>query len=351
MEKIQKITYKELLAEKVNDFETTFVIEPLMRGYANTMGTVIRRTLLSSITSVAPFAIKINNVQHEFETLVGIEEDVINLIANIRKIKFSYTPELFSKDNLAKVSFKSNKEGEVTASDITDTNGLVIVNRDQYICKIAKGSSLEFDLYLRTGRGYIDFEENKNIIQEYGPKLESKIKKGQFLAIDSDFSPVKQCAIHCEELNTSSKTIEERLKIFVKTDGSLESKDAMLQAAQIIIAHFQIIGNIDALSTIALFDDNKEKKEKAAKITLPIEKLNLTIRSLNALRRANYNTVEELLKLSEEELSNIKNLGKKSVQDIVDKLKEWKEIHQDDEVSSEDNANDFSDEPTIEGEE
>lgn len=325
MEKFQKITYKELLAEKINDFETTFVIEPLMRGYGNTLGTVIRRTLLSSITSVAPFAIKINNVEHEFEIISGIREDVINIIANIRAIHFTYNPELFGKDNLAKISFKSTKEGEILASDITDTNGLEIVNKDQYICTITKGGSLEFDLFLRTGRGYIDFEENKSIIQEYGPKLVSKIKNGKFLAIDSDFSPVTNCAIHIEELNTGSTIEHERLKITLKTNGTIYAKDAMEQAAKIIIAHFQIIGNIDALQTIDLFEEITNKKENVTLNEISIDKLNLTIRSLNALRRANYNTIDELSKLTEEELSNIKNLGKKSVEDIIEKLAVWKE--------------------------
>ncbi|TPR53657.1 DNA-directed RNA polymerase subunit alpha [Metamycoplasma neophronis] len=323
MEKIQKITYKELVAEKTNDFNTTFVIEPLMRGFGNTIGTVIRRTLLSSITSVAPFAIKINNVEHEFQTISGIKEDAITLVANIRKIRFVYTPELFEKENLAKVSFKTNKEGEVYASEIESIPGLEIVNKDQYIANISKGGSLEFDLFLRTGRGFIDFEENKHVIDEYGPKLESKIKKGQYLAIDSDFSPIKKCGISFEDLNSSSKTIEERLKIHVETDGTIEAKDAMEQAAKIIVAHFQIIGNIDALETIELFDENKEKKEKAPKSSIPIEKLNLTIRSLNALRRSGYTSIDEIMKLSDEELSNIKNLGKKSVQDIIDRRREW----------------------------
>ncbi|AWX42723.1 DNA-directed RNA polymerase subunit alpha [Metamycoplasma cloacale] len=349
MEKIQKIAYKELVSEKISDFDTTFVIEPLMRGYANTLGTVIRRTLLSSITSTAPFAIKINNVEHEFETLPGIREDVITLVANIRKIRFTYEPEIFGKDNLVKISFKSTESGDVYASHIDEPRGLEIVNKDQYICSISENGSLEFDLFLRTGRGYIDFEENKTLIEEYGPKLESKIKKGQILAMDSDFSPVVKCGIFCEELNTTSKNIDERLKIHLITDGTVLAKDAMYQAAQIIVAHFQIIGNIDALETLKLFDDAKDKKKEIAKISLPIEKLNLTIRSLNALRRANYNTIDELLKLNEEELSNIKNLGKKSVQDIIDKLAEWKERHQNDDYSdladdiNHENVNDDSD--------
>ncbi|AZZ65568.1 DNA-directed RNA polymerase subunit alpha [Metamycoplasma phocicerebrale] len=325
MEKIQKITYKELIAEKVNDFNTTFVIEPLARGYSSTMGTVLRRTLLSSITSVAPFAIKINNVEHEFQTIDGLKEDAITLVRNIRNIRFVYEPAIFENNNLAKVSFKTNKEGEVYASDITNLSGLEIVNKDQYIANIAKGGSLEFDLFLRTGRGFVDFEENKKVISEYGPRLESSIAKGQFLAMDSDFSPIKKCAIFSEELNSSSKLIEERLKIKIETDGTLEAKDALEQAAKIIVAHFQIIGNIDALETIKLFDDNKDKQQKDIKASISIEKLGLTIRSLNALKRAKYNTVDELMKLTDEDLSNIKNLGKKSIEDIIQKRNEWLE--------------------------
>ncbi|RMA78600.1 DNA-directed RNA polymerase subunit alpha [Metamycoplasma subdolum] len=332
MEKIQQINYKELKSERVSDFDTVYIIEPLMRGFANTIGTVIRRTLLSSITSAAPFAIKINNVKHEYETIEGIKEDVITLISNIRKIRFTYTPEAFGKDNLAKISFKTNKEGEIFASDIEGfltTGGIEIINKDQYICTITKKQVFEFDLFLRTGRGYIDFEENKNTILEYGPKLESKIKNGQFIAIDSDFSPVKRCAIKTEELNTSSKTIEERLRIELVTDKTVDCDEAMEQAAKIIIAHFQIIGNIDAKKTIELFDENKVKKEKTKQVSQTIEKLNLTIRSLNALRRAGYETIEELIKLTDDDLANIKNLGKKSVEDIIQKIHDWKEKHLD----------------------
>ena len=337
MEKIQKITYQELTKERINDFETSFVIEPLMRGYANTMGTVIRRTLLSSITSIAPFAIKINNVQHEFETIVGIREDVINLIANIRQIHFTYKPELFTKENLAKISFKSNKEGIIQASDIQEINGLEIINKDQYICTIAKGGSLEFDLFLREGRGFIDFEENKSIIEMYGPKLESKIKVGQFLAIDSDFSPIMLCNFIKEDLNTASPKEVERLKIIIKTNGTIDAKSAMKEAAEIIVAHFKIIGNVDELESLKVFEETQKKQEKVAMVSIPIERLNLTIRSLNALKRSKYNTVDELLKLTEEELSNIKNLGKKSIEDIAEKLRNWKEKHQDQNQENESN--------------
>ncbi|ASI53930.1 DNA-directed RNA polymerase subunit alpha [Metamycoplasma hyosynoviae] len=325
MEKFEKIKYQELKSEHKSEFETVFSVEPLVRGYGITLGTVLRRTLLSSITSIAPFAIKIDGIEHEFQTLKGVQEDVVNLISNIRAIKFTYVPKLFEKDNLVKISFKSTHTGEIYANDITNTNGLEIVNKDAYICTIAQDGHLEFDLFLRTGRGFIDFEENKNIIQQYGPKLDSKIKIGQYLAIDSDFSPVEKVAITVEQLNTGSIIENEKLKIAVKTYGTLTSAMAMEQAAKIIVAHFQIIGNFDALETVNIFEVIPKEKEKVVTSSVPIEKLNLTIRSLNALRRAEYSTVDELAKLTEEELGNIKNLGKKSIDDIIEKLKKWRE--------------------------
>ncbi|WP_261368968.1 DNA-directed RNA polymerase subunit alpha [Mycoplasma struthionis] len=298
-------------------------MEPLLRGYGNTLGTVIRRTLLSSVTSVAPFAIKINNVEHEFQTISGIKEDAITLIANIRKIRFTYDPDMFIFDDIIKVSFRSTHDGEVLASEIECVPGMEIVNKDQYIATLAKDGALEFDLFLRSGRGFVDFEENKNLISELGPELESKIKRGQFIAMDSDFSPIKKVGFSYEDLNSSSKTIEERLKIQIETDGTLEAKDAMEQVARIIVAHFQIIGNVNLLEATELFEEIKDKSNKIPKASIAIEKLNLTIRSLNALKRAGYHTVEEIVKLTDEELSNIKNLGKKSVQDIIDRRNEW----------------------------
>ena len=225
----------------------------------------------------------------------------------------------------------------IQASDIQEINGLEIINKDQYICTIAKGGSLEFDLFLREGRGFIDFEENKSIIEMYGPKLESKIKVGQFLAIDSDFSPIMLCNFIKEDLNTASPKEVERLKITIKTNGTIDAKSAMKEAAEIIVAHFKIIGNVDELESLKVFEENQKKQEKVAMVSIPIERLNLTIRSLNALKRSKYNTVDELLKLTEEELSNIKNLGKKSIEDIAEKLRNWKEKHQDQNQENESN--------------
>ena len=273
------------------------------------------------------------------ETFKGLISSVFvfSILSNHHFLEKTILVSLLIFSIVFKISFKSNREGIIQASDIQEINGLEIINKDQYICTIAKGGSLEFDLFLREGRGFIDFEENKSIIEMYGPKLESKIKVGQFLAIDSDFSPVMLCNFTKEDLNTASPKEVERLKITVKTNGTIDAKSAMKEAAETIVAHFKIIGNVDELESLKVFEETQKKQEKVAMVSIPIERLNLTIRSLNALKRSKYNTVDELLKLTEEELSNIKNLGKKSIEDIAEKLRNWKEKHQDQNQENESN--------------
>ncbi|WP_338867190.1 DNA-directed RNA polymerase subunit alpha [[Mycoplasma] gypis] len=323
-----KINYCELTSERINDFVTTFTAEPLSRGFAITLGTALRRTLLSSITSCAPFAVKINKVEHEFQVIEGVEEDVVTILQNLTNIRFTYNEELFKDDSIVKISFSTKKQGAIYAGDITYPSGLKIVNPDQEIAHLSNGFDFEFEMYLRGGRGFVDFEENKTVIQNYGPRLESKIKDGQFLAVDSDFSPVKKVQIKTEELNSESLLVQEKLFLRIETDGTKEAKQALYEASQILIGHLQIIGNIDKLQEINIFKEEKIEKVVDEKTLVPIEKLDLTIRSLNALHRAGYKTVEDLLKLTEEELSNIKNLGKKSVEDILKKIGSWKEIYE-----------------------
>ncbi|MGX9340777.1 DNA-directed RNA polymerase subunit alpha [Mycoplasma sp. 128] len=325
MEKMAKMNYSELNSERVDEFSSTFSLKPLSRGFANTLGTALRRTLLSSITSCAPFAIKINKVEHEFSTIDGIREDVVTLLQNLTKIRFTYNEELFNKNQIVKVSFRSNKIGEVYARDIEFPSGLEIVNKDCYIADIQKDGDLEFDMFLRAGRGFVDFEDNKAYIQTLEQRLDSKIKSGQYLAVDSDFSPVKKISFQTIELNSSSALVEEELLMRVETDGTVEAREALSQASKILIAHLQVIGNVQNIEQIDLFEDEKIEKPVDDKLILPIEKLDLTIRSVNALHRAGYNTIDDLVKLSEDELGNIKNLGKKSVDDIIKKIQMWKE--------------------------
>ncbi|UWD34315.1 DNA-directed RNA polymerase subunit alpha [Mesomycoplasma molare] len=326
MQKIAKVNYKEEKENKHSDYFTSFVLEPLERGFANTLGTALRRTILSSVSSVAPFAVKIENVDHEFMALENVEEDVVIILNNLKKIKFIYNPEVFVDNEPIKVSFDSEKfEGtHITANDIKYPAGVVIVNPDQHIATISKKNALKFEMFLTSGRGFVSFEDNKKIIAEKGTELESSLKSGIILAVDSDFSPVLNVNFKVDELNSASNIIQERLEFNVKTDGTVEAKDAIAEAAKILIAHLKIVSNTENLEINEkdYFEEEKIKEETPKDKSIDINDLNLTVRSLNALRRAGFKTVSDLEKIDEEELSNVKNLGKKSVQEIIQKLQE-----------------------------
>lgn len=322
MKKMAKITYKENKAKRNSDYSTTFEVQPLEKGFANTLGNALRRTLLSSVTSVAPFAVKINNVQHEFSTLPNVVEDVVTLLGNIKEVKYIYNEDVFKDGEILKCSFKSTEPGEIYSKDISCPAGVKIVNNDQKIATIQTKNALEFEIFLTSGRGYIDFDENKAFINEVLPKLESKIKSGFFLAVDSDFSPIKNINYSSSELNSSAAIVQEKLEFNITTDGTVEAASALAQAAKILMAHLGKIANVEALDENEIFEQEKQREEIPKMFSADITTLDLSIRSLNALRRAKYKKISDLQLLTIEELENIKNLGKKSVEEIVNKLEE-----------------------------
>ena len=325
MQKFTKINYKEVKTKKISENETAFEVFPLERGFANTYGNAIRRILLSSITSVAPFAVKINGASHEFQTLPGVTEDVVNIILNLKQVSFIYNPEVFEDNEIIKISLKSPK-GKVTAADFTLPSGVQIANPEQEIATATKSGDLELELYLTSGRGFISFEENKTVIKKNLSKLETSITKGQFIAMDSDFSPVVNVSYESLEMNSASAVIEEKLILNVKTNGTVEAKDAVAQAAHILIAHLEILADVSNLDREEIFAETAEASDDAAIAQLKIDSLELSVRSYNCLKRAGFETLEDLSKLSYRELTQIKNLGKKSVEEIIEKLSEH-DIH------------------------
>jgi DNA-directed RNA polymerase subunit alpha len=321
MEKFIKLNYSEVKAKKVSNFESEFVIEPLERGFSNTIGNAIRRTLLSSVSSVAPFAIKISGADHEFQTIKNVSEDVVQLVLNIKSLKFHYSPEIFADDEIVRVYVKA-KKGEVKASQIELPNGVTLVNENHYIGTAATDGALEFELYLTSGRGFVSFNKNKLFIKKNQNKLETKIKTGQVIAIDSDFSPVKKVAYETKELNSSAPIIQESLTLKITTDGSIDAKDALAQAAFILSAHLDIIKNVANLDKEDIFKEAMKKDEQSKSLSLSLSALDLSVRSYNSLKRAGFNKISELSTLSLSELESIKNLGKKSVKEIIAKLEE-----------------------------
>ena len=323
MAKFVKLKYNEIEYKKINEFNNSFIIQPLERGMANTLGNSLRRVLLSSIYGVAPFAIKIANIRHQYSSIPNVDVDVLTLIAKLSKIPFKYNENIFGEDTILKVSFKSSKEGVFTYNDLVLPMGLEIAGDLSIpIATLSSKNALEFDLFIRVDYGYSDEEKNNLFIKDNKTSLDSKID-GALLACDSNFSPIRRVAYYVEELNSSSYYVQEKLELEIETNGTIEAKDALAQAAKVIIAHLNIIANVDLNQEEidAMFVDDVAKKTEDRFSSMTIEDLGLTVRSNNALKKAEITKVSQLKELTYSDLQNINSLGEKSVNEIVDKLK------------------------------
>ena len=323
MAKFVKLKYNEIEYKKINEFNNSFIIQPLERGMANTLGNSLRRVLLSSIYGVAPFAIKIANIRHQYSAIPNTDVDVLTLIAKLSKIPFKYNENVFGEDTILKISFKSSKEGVVTYKDLVLPLGLEIVgDLSVPITTLSSKNALEFDLFIRVDYGYSDEEKNNLFIKDNKSNLDSKID-GILLACDSNFSPIRRVAYYVEELNSSSYYVQEKLELEIETNGTIEAKDALAQAAKVIIAHLNIIANVDLNQEEidAMFVDDVTKKTEDRFASMTINELQLTVRSDNALKKAGITTVSQLKELTYSDLQNINSLGEKSVNEIIDKLK------------------------------
>ncbi|MBG0730803.1 DNA-directed RNA polymerase subunit alpha [Mycoplasma sp. 'Moose RK'] len=325
MKKHAKVYYSENLVDQVNEFETSFELKPLERGLGNTIGNALRRTVLSSISSCAVFAVKIAGVKHEFSVLDDVTEDVVSLLNNLKKIRFYFQPNLFENNQIHKVSFMGHKAGQIFARDITNTAGLKIVNPDLYLADVSQVGALKFEVFITAGKGFVDFETNKKFVKEILDTLESELD-GTILAVDSDFSPVLSANYQADEINSSSPIVEEKLTFSIKTDGSLSAKDAIAHGAQILLAHINLFTQVENLEkfTEEFFEVQPVKEEPVRRVSDDLETLDLSVRSLNALRRAQYNKISDIENLSEDDLENIKNLGRKSIQEIAEKLENYR---------------------------
>ncbi|MCP4337144.1 MAG: DNA-directed RNA polymerase subunit alpha [Mycoplasma sp.] len=318
MEKFIKLSYSEVKTKKVSEHETTFSAKPLERGFANTLGNAMRRVLISSTSGLSGFGVKISGVSHEFQTIKDVREDVVQLILNLKDIKFIYDREQIKDDELFTIVLKSGK-GEVTAGDFILPAGIEVIDKTEYIATTQKPRALDLELFVRPGRGFISFEHNKEFVKSVQTKLQTKLS-GSIIAIDSNFSPVNKVSFETKELNSSSPTIQEELLLHVQTNGSVEAKEVVAQAAHILMSHLSIMQSVSNLDAEEVFEEAQKQEETSKSLSLTISSLDLSVRSYNSLKRAGYNKVADLSSLTLSELENIKNLGKKSVTEIIDKL-------------------------------
>ncbi len=280
-----------------------FIVEPLNRGFGNTLGNALRRVLLSSLSGAAVTAVRIEGVLHEFSTIPGVKEDVIDILFNVKNIKL----KLYSNEpKILRIEAKGEKE--VKAGDIEVDSDVEIVNPDLHIATLDQGAVLKMDLYVEKGMGYLPLDRERK------PDLPL-----DFMLIDAVFSPVVKVAYKVEDIRYEQFTQCERLTLEVWTDGRISPEEALSRAAGILVNYFSQFSRIAPVS-----DSDKESKVQESiesnLLSLPIKELELSVRSENCLLRAGIRTVGELIQKTPEELLKIRNLGKKSLNEIQEKL-------------------------------
>ena len=283
-----------------------FVVEPLERGFGTTLGNSLRRVLLSSLPGVAVTSIKIDGVVHEFSTIEGVKEDVTEIVLNVKGI----TAKLYS-DTPKTVRIEASGEGEVTAGSIQQDAELEVLNPDWHIATLADGAKLVMELTFDKGRGYVPAERNKQNAEQ--APLGS-------LPVDSIYTPVLKVNYGVENTRVGQITDYDKLTLEVWTDGTISAQEAVSLAARIMTEHLNLFVTLsqEAMDAEIMVEKDDKGKEKALEMT--IEELDLSVRSFNCLKRAGINTVEDLISKSEDEMMKVRNLGRKSVEEVVAKL-------------------------------
>ncbi|MFJ7973098.1 DNA-directed RNA polymerase subunit alpha [Psychrobacillus sp. NPDC096389] len=283
-----------------------FVVEPLERGYGNTLGNSLRRILLSSLPGAAITSIQIDGVLHEFSTIEGVVEDVASIIMNVKKLALKiYSDE----EKVIEIDVKG--EGTITAADITHDSDVEILNPELYIATIGKNGHFRMRMYAGRGRGYTPADQNKREDLPIG-----------VIPIDSIYTPVSRVNFQVENTRVGQSSNYDKLTLDVWTDGSTGPKEAISLGAKILTEHLNIfVGMTDEAQTAEIMVEKEEdQKEKVLEMT--IEELDLSVRSYNCLKRAGINTVLELASKSEDDMMKVRNLGRKSLEEVRAKLDE-----------------------------
>ena len=307
MIQIEKPNYK--ITDYVeNDFYGRFELDPLERGFGLTIGNVLRRVMLSSLPGSAISSVKIEGVLHEFQTIPGVVEDVTTIILNLKSIVIKN----HSKD-LKVITLKSDKKGPVKASDIVTDSDIEIINKDLIICNLEEGGKIDMKMTVSNGRGYLRNEENKQLLD---------IKEVGVIATDSNFTPIERVSYEVEKTRVGRDESYDKLILNVWTNGSMKPEEAVALASQIVIEHFQILTNLSNISNVTGMMKEKEVDPKKTTLATAIEDLDLSVRSYNCLKKEGILSVEELTGKTELEIQRIKNLGKKSYKEIIQKIKD-----------------------------
>lgn len=291
---------------EVNDIENyaKFVCEPLERGYGMTIGNSLRRILLSSLPGAAITSVKIEGVVHEFSTIPNVVEDVPEIIVNLKSVRLRMHE---NEEKTIRIDFKG--EGEVTAGDIITDSSVEVLNPDLHIATVSEGGHLQMEMTVERGRGYNVADKNKKPNQAI-----------DVLPIDSIFTPVKKVNYSIENTRVGQTVDFDKLTIEVWTDGSLKPYEALSLAAKVMTGHLELFIDLSETAKNTQVMVEKEESKKGRVLEMPIEDLELSVRSYNCLKRAGITTVEDLANKSEADMMKVRNLGKKSLDEVINKL-------------------------------
>ncbi len=282
-----------------------FVVEPLERGYGTTLGNSLRRILLSSLPGYAVKWVKIENILHEFSTIEGVKEDVVEIILNLKAL----SARINSDEDLKILRIEASDAGVVTAGDIIADADVEILDTEMVIATLEDGAELNMEIALSKGRGYVPSEQNKEVGLPIG-----------IIPVDSIYTPVKKVNYFVEKTRVGQSADYDKLILEIWTDGTIKPDAAASLAAKIMLEHLNLfIEMTDSINGVEIMVEKEEdKKEKVLEMT--IEELDLSVRSYNCLKRAGINTVEQLAEKSEDDMMKVRNLGKKSMEEVKQKL-------------------------------
>lgn len=305
MIKFEKPEYK--ITEYVeNNFYGKFELDPLERGFGTTLGNALRRVLLSSLPGSSVISVKIDGVMHEFQKIDGIKEDVTTIILNVKKLVVRNHSE-----GIKKLKLSANKEGVVTASMIEKDADVEIVNPDLEICTLVKGGKIDMELTIANGRGYVEAKDNKALLGD----LEVGV-----IPVDANFSPIEVVKYDVLDTRVGQNENYDKLILEVTTDGSMTPEEAIALGAKILVEHFKLMVDLNEIANVSNIMQEKQVDTITKTLETPIEEVEFSVRAYNCLKRAGIHTIQDLVNKKEVEVTKIRNLGKKSLKEVLDKV-------------------------------
>ena len=307
MIKFEKPDYKIVEYQDSNYF-AKFELEPLERGFGTTIGNALRRVMLSSLPGSAVTSVKIDGVLHEFQKIEGVVEDVTSIVLALKKL---VVKNHTSENKVLRLT--KSTPGPVTAADIEKDADIEIMNPDLVLCTLVEGGKISMEMTVNNGRGYVPASENK---AKFG-----EVKAG-VIAIDSSYSPIEVVKYEVLDTRVGQDESYDKLVMEVSTDGSMTPEEAMALAAKILIEHFNIVADLNSISNITGIMQEKKVDNMTKTLETPIEEVEFSVRAYNCLKRAGIHTVQDLVNKKEAEVTKIRNLGKKSLKEVLDKVEE-----------------------------